>query len=198
MPSIITITGSSASGKSTTIKYFSSFSDKSFQPVIIPKYTTRTGRKDDGSEIICTDTLPRICDIIYEQYNVRYGCSLEMIYDNLIKNKSPMIILNDVRAIEDIRKFFGSLVKSIFIFRKKPDFKSYERTCKKRGVNDDNIIHTRYQKAHSIYRIYIENIYLFDHILINSGTYADLELQIKEIVKGLERNLFWPLKGEDL
>jgi hypothetical protein len=45
----------------------------------------------------------------------------------------------------------------------------------------------RFEKARTIYRIYIENIYLFDHVIINSGTFEELEVQVGQIVKSLEQ-----------
>jgi hypothetical protein len=44
----------------------------------------------------------------------------------------------------------------------------------------------RFEKARTIYRIYIENIHLFDHVIINSGGLAELKSQVEQIVKSLE------------
>ena len=47
----------------------------------------------------------------------------------------------------------------------------------------------RFKKAQTIYRIYIENIQLFDHVIINSGTFEELEMQVRQIVKSLEQDV---------
>jgi hypothetical protein len=51
----------------------------------------------------------------------------------------------------------------------------------------------RYERAQTIFRIYIENIHLFDHVVVNSGSFEELEIQVRQIVKGL-RNPNWPLR----
>ena len=106
------------------------------------------------------------CDLVYEQYGNRYGIYMAEIYDNLKKGNSPIIILNDVRAVEDIKTFFGDKCISLFAFRKSPKMEDYVSMGEERESNYEDS-YTRYNKANSIYRIYIENIHLFNKLILN-------------------------------
>ena len=116
MPYLITLTGPSGSGKSTVVKYFLRKRNKYFHAKLIPKYTTRNPRKDDSGEVICVKEIPAECDIIYEQYKVRYGICLDEIFILLAKGISPIIILNDVRTVEDVQDALKGLVLIDFEF----------------------------------------------------------------------------------
>lgn len=106
------------------------------------------------------------CDLVYEQYGNRYGIYTSELYENLKNGYSPIVILNDVRAVEDIKTFFGNKCISIFAFRKSPKMQDYIKMGEKRESNYEDS-YTRYNKANSIYRIYIENIHLFDKMILN-------------------------------
>jgi len=272
MPHVITITGPSGAGKSTTLRYLLGCADDSFRPEMVPKYTTRSQHTDDRGEVLCVESIPIQCNLVYEQYGVRYGLKLKDIFDLIAERKSPVVILNDVRAVEDVRNALGGLVRSMFVFRESPtperflklaqtkglykkkellfsvewhlqsDLKDcdlspgfrqkfqdhrvslsddivialgekdslwlisdvsaeqtyiVERTGETlnvhEGIIDEDELELRLQKAQALYRIYIENIYLFDHVIVNSGTFDDLKRQVKQIARGLSQNRNWPL-----
>jgi hypothetical protein len=94
------------------------------------------------------------------------------------------VILNDVRAVEDVRSTFHEHVRSLFIFRHNPFSEEYQTEL--RESRGDEVGDIRFDKARTIYRIYIENIQMFDHVIINSGSLEELESQIIQIVKSLE------------
>jgi guanylate kinase len=194
MPHVITITGPSGAGKSTTVRYLQKPVDQTFKPRLIPKYTTRPPHIDDEGEVICVEAIPRECDLIYEQYEFRYGLALGTIFDTIANGQSPLVILNDIRAVEDVRNSLRRLVRALFIFRKSPTLQEYgELAANVKGVIDEKERERRFKKAQAIYRIYIENIHLFDHVIVNSGTEEELETQVKQIIKGLSQDLNWPL-----
>ena len=193
MPHLITLTGPSGSGKSTVVKYLVTNADIGFNPELVPKYATREPRKDDGNEIICVKVIPDECDLIYEQYEVRYGIELKGIFDRMAKGSSPIIILNDVRTVEDVRAALKGLVRSVFVFREGPTFERYRQLANSRGVQNEEDTERRFRKAQAIYRIYIENIHLFDHVIVNGGSREDLKMQVRRITNGLKQNMNWPL-----
>ena len=194
MPHLITITGASGSGKSTVVNYLLASTNSSFKPKLIPKYTTRSPRKDDRGEVICVSEIPGECDLVYEQNEARYGIRLKDIYDVISRGASPIVILNDVRTVEDVRSALNGLVRSIFIFRTSPTFERYQQLAKSRKVQNEVDIERRFRKAQAIYRIYIENIYLFDQVIINNGSRKDLRVQVRQITKGLKQMVNWPLR----
>lgn len=193
MTHVITITGPSGSGKSTTLRYLLDLENESFKPVMVPKFTTRPAHTDDEGEVICVETIPEGCDLKYEQYGVRYGVALETIFKHLAEQRSPIIILNDIRAVEDVRNCWKGLVRSIFIFRKL-SLDEYRELAELRGFGEEETPEMRYQKAQTLYRIYIENIHLFDHVVLNSEGLIELNVQVGEIVKGLRQQPNWPLR----
>lgn len=195
MANIITLTGPSGSGKSTAIKYFLKYNTDFFKPQVIAKYSTRQRRKEDSFEIKAGyEQLPSECDLVYEQYGVRYGLILQEVYDVLSQGQSPIVILNDVRAVDDIRSLLGGLVKSVFIYRSDPDLELMNRIALDRGQVDKSDVTRRYQKAQSIYRIYIENIHLFNHVIINRYSRSELAVQVKRIIQGFKQSPNWPLR----
>jgi guanylate kinase len=187
MPHLITITGPSQAGKSTAIDLFMKYKNKFFVPCSIPKHTTRDPRPDDRpKEVITCKELPHDLDLVYQQYDARYGISAHSILDSMRKGLSPILVLNDVRLIMEVKSIFGSLTKSIFLFRRAPKDQEFLAGAIARGEKVSDKISKRRKKADAIYRIYIENIYLFDNVIINAGDIEMLELQIKRIVESLQ------------
>lgn len=187
MAKIITLTGASGAGKSTAIDFFLSNQKEHFHPICIPKFTTRNPRKDDSKrEVKYCQNLPNDCDLVYQQYDVRYGLSLEEIMTKLKKGLSPIIVLNDVRTIREVKRIFGELTVSCFVYRTEPKLEDFVKLAALRGQQNQEMIEKRFRKAQAIYRIYIENIYLFDHVLINSFNRKELKKQISQMIKGFQ------------
>lgn len=191
MAYVITLTGPSQCGKSTIREMILKHRDKNFKPVIFKKYTTRRPREFED-DTICVDNIPHDCDLVYEQYGVRYGFHFDDLYDLLEKGKSPIIVLNDVRAVEDVRTALAPQVKSLFLYRNPPDKEKFieeEKRRAKAGTSEEAIAETaqsRYDKAKAIYRIYIENIYLFDNVILNIGSYDFTKQQVAHVVEKMK------------
>lgn len=186
MPHLITLTGPSQAGKSKAIELFIKHKSKTFLPVAVPKFTTRESRTDDKpSEVNTVSSLPSDLDLVYQQYDVRYGVSSEAIVQQLKGGFSPILVLNDVRLITDVKNMFGSLTRSIFLFRKPPRDREFTEDALARGDKISDETTKRFKKAEAIYRIYIENIYLFDHVILNAGSLDTLETQVIGIVNSL-------------
>ena len=190
MAFVVTLTGPSQCGKSTIQKFFMDRKNAKFKPVILKKYSTRPARESED-DTICVDSIPLNCDLVYEQYGVRYGFRFDDLYEHLERGESPIIVLNDVRAVEDVRTALWPQVTSLFIYRQ-PPFKEIFFDVEKRRAKDDTTIENihdtaqnRFDKAKAIYRIYIENIYLFDHVVLNIGDLTYTEMQIDHIVTNL-------------
>lgn len=191
MSQIITLTGPAHCGKSTICNMFMDARNDFFDPVQIPKYTTRPPRKND-EDVICVNKIPGQCDLVYEQYGVRYGIELETLYKHLEEGKSPIIVLNDIRAVEDMKLTFGNLVLSLFLYRTAADYDEFYREESERAklnIAEEEIqqtARTRYEKAQAIYRIYIENITLFDKVIVNAFDRKYTKIQVDNIIKGLQ------------
>lgn len=187
MVHVITLTGPAHCGKSTIREMFLKSATECFNPVMIKKETTREKRQSDD-DVKCVKKISRECDLVYEQYGVRYGMSTEELYKCLEEGKTPIVVLNDIRAVEDIKSILGSLVYSIFIYRKPALYEEFykeerERYPEKRDIEIEKSARIRYEKAQAIYRIYIENIHLFDKVILNSYDQESTQKQVECIVK---------------
>ena len=192
MAYIITITGPSGAGKSSTLFDLLEEKRRYFDPVMVPKYTDRSEHKDDRGEVLRQPDMLSKCDLKYIQYGDCYGIELSTILEHIMGGMSPIVILNDVRAVEDVKKVFGGIVRSLFIFRESPNEDRFQEIAKSKGL-DPKEIKSRLQKAKTLYRIYIENIHIFDHVIINSSTLPHLRLLVKQIVDNLQQSQNWPL-----
>ena len=137
--------------------------------------------------MICVSRIPRSCDLVYEQYGVRYGMEMEKLYELLEEGKTPIVVINDIRAVEDIKSALGSLVYSIFLYRKPAIYEEFyaeegERYPEKKKEEIEKSARTRYEKAQAIYRIYIENIQLFDKVILNTSHEDITKQQVECIV----------------
>jgi len=203
-PLIITLTGASASGKSYVIEKIIEVSNEFhnmsvfFNPVPFPKYTTREYRaseivkrqKNEFVDVISIDEIPLDCDLVYQTYGREYGLKTNDLKIKLNNGESPMVVINDVRAVEELKKCFKGNVLSLFLFRHVPNYEEFKEEANKRGNTSDNELLERYIKATALYRIYIENITIFDRVILNvkdekDDKYKCTKLQIENILKGI-------------
>jgi guanylate kinase len=194
MPAVITLTGPSGSGKSTAARALLGLASASFRPVRVPKFVTRAPRGDDEGEAIAVSAIPSDCDLVYEQYGDRYGLRFATLFEHLQLGQTPIVILNDVRVVEDVRRKLGPAALCVFVFRKAPTESEYESLARQRKVLDTSAMNRRFTKAQAIYRIYIENIHLFDHVIINGGSRSQLVKQIRCIAKAASPLQLRPLR----
>lgn len=189
MAVVITFTGPSQCGKSTIIDMLLKKRNESFKPVIVPKYVTREIRDTDGNDVI-GGGVPDTCDLVYEQYGQRYGFHFSTLYEHLTKGECPVVIVNDIKILQDIKTALGSQVVSIFMYRKPPILQNFinEEMARFSNPNEEMLqkinknASTRFAKAGVIYRVYIENIALFDNVILNVGNLEQSEKQVENIV----------------
>ncbi len=205
---IITLTGPSQSGKSLLMKKILQLginlgkTDIAFSPKIIIKYTTRYLRWDEEillqqgrlTDVEHVQQIPEACDLVYQSYGIRYGIETKVLSERLKEGQSPIIIINDIRAVEELRKCFSGQVLSLFLFRKIPELEDFKREAQNRGNVSEAEVVARYEKAVAIYRTYIENIVLFDNVILNSIEYERGEEQTQNTILDLQlKNLLVPI-----
>lgn len=205
---IITLTGPSQSGKSLLMSKIQRLGaalreqGEFFYPEIIRKYTTRHLRWDEErmlekgkrADVEHVKNIPEECDVVYQTYGVRYGIQTRILSEKLEQGYSPVIILNDIRVVEEIRKFFSGKVLSLFLFRKVPQLEDFKKEAQNRGNISETEVVARYEKAVAIYRTYIENIILFDNVVLNSVEYESGEEQTDDTILDLQlENIIFPI-----
>lgn len=219
---ILTLTGPSQSGKSLVMEKIEqlgkelSIHEIHFIPKKIQKYTTRYLRleemnlleKGEETDVINVKEIPDTCDLVYQTYGVRYGLETNSLSSELQKGHSPVVVINDIRGVEEIKKYFSGKVLSLFLFRKIPELEDFKQEAQNRGNVSESEVIARYDKAIAIYRTYIENIVLFDKVILNSVEYLKgeektgntiIDMQLKNVIlpilkgeKGLRVNMTFP------
>lgn len=179
---VLTLTGPSGSGKSTVVQQLIASANDVFKPVLVSKETTRAPRTDDGPEVETVSAISADCDLVYEQYGVRYGFRAARLMEFLADGKSPIVIVNDVRTVADLRRSLGPRVRSAYVFRSAPSLEGLMRLAAERGAELDEY-QGRYQKAQAIHRVYIENIELFDRVILNVQSRTRTRQQVRAIVR---------------
>jgi len=193
---LLTITGATGAGKSTLLSILEATTAPNFKAVLVPKYSTRQPRLDDSpSEILTVPVIPADCDLVYEQYGDRYGVSLSALHEQLSNGSSPAVVINDIRVLEEIRQVFGPLMRSLYIFRSSPTSAQIARLAVARGVSTADAELVRLRKAQAIFRTYIENIELFDYVIMNVRAIPDLRRQVEALVTHLAASGQYPLRG---
>ncbi len=150
-----------------------------FNPIRVSKYTTRAYRLEElrqlkadlHVDVKSVAKIPEECDLIYKTYGKKYGISFVDLEKMLQEFKFPVIVINDVRVVEEIKSCFPGRVLSLFLFRKIPELKDFKNTSALRGNVSNTEAKQRYNKAIAIYRTYIENITLFDRVILNVKDY---------------------------
>jgi len=183
---IITFSGVSCSGKTTIVNLLKA--RKQFPVDILQKVTTRESRLNESMEILCVKTIDyKKYDIIYHQYGVRYGLSSETIWRSLRNGKYVLAIINDMRAIGDIKEAFGNLAVPCYLYRDiSPG--ALRQMIKKRlldsstETDEKDEIQLRIDKLPVMFQKYVENITLFDHIILNVGTKSYMVEQMENII----------------
>lgn len=140
---IITITGPSASGKSYVTKRIVESKEEldGFSPIPFPKFTTRDVRasdikaKNEGEFVdnVSVPKLPDNCDLVYRTYGHEYGLNTSELKVLLDEQKFPIVVINDVRAVEELKRLFPDRVFSLFLYRSVPEPKIHKNAADSRG-----------------------------------------------------------------
>ena len=200
---IITLTGPSGCGKSYVIERIMELEQKlalqkmDFHPIRVPKYVTRPLRSNEikdlleGKEldVISLEHISDACELKYQTYGKKYGLELNTVTSHLKDGKSPVIVINDIRVVEELKKKFPEQVLSLFLFREVPRRDTFLKEAKARGNVAKTETEERFNKATAIYRTYIENIGLFNRVILNPTRTPDSEdyaqIQIENVVRSV-------------
>ncbi|MCH5172345.1 MAG: hypothetical protein J1F31_05920 [Erysipelotrichales bacterium] len=184
MKYIIALMGPSQSGKSFVIKKIISNKCNGFNPKLVAKQATRNLRTEEkaalarGEDIDVEHVNTITADLVYQTYGQRTGIEISKLIAIANDNKVPVVVVNDIMAMAKLKKECKKrdndiCVISIFLFRKIPVKEEYFAESRKRGNVDDKETEQRFDKAKTVYRIYIENMHMFDFVMLNTINYDE-------------------------
>lgn len=178
MANIFVIVGEKKSGKDEIIRAVYKLGGMHAQ--IVPKYTSRGRRQEDGKEIKYNYLFEKKngedgyrvkarensreveCDIVYKRNDNYYGINTHQIWKGLRSHKFQVIVVSEIEAINSLRRQFGSLVKLIYIH----------------GQNDS---------SDSIeFQLFVKYFDFFDHVLIYESRKEDLYDQLFRLFRAYE------------
>ncbi len=184
---VFVVSGASGSGKTTLLD---SLQESGKFPVeIIGKVATRPSRADESKEILCVKRINHSThDILYEQYGIHYGLSSSSIWRCLRNNHHAFVIVNDIRAIEDVKETFGVLAVTCYLYRclSPAILRALARKRTSAGTDPGLLrreTERRIAKLSVMYQKYIENISLFDHVILNTSSRRDLLDQAENLIR---------------
>ena len=187
MKYIIALMGPSQCGKSFVIKKILNNACENFIPRLVAKQTTRALRQQEiealerGEDIDVYPVKEITADLAYQTYGRRTGVDIDTLIQVTNKGEVPVVVINDIMAMAKLKKECAKrdgdiCVISVFIFRRIPVREEYFEESKKRGNVDAYETQQRFDKAKTVYRIFIENMHMFDYVMLNTTPYKEDEL----------------------
>ena len=174
--------GPSQSGKSFVIKKIINNSCPGFSPKLIAKQTTRRLRDEEvealgkGEDIDVEHVDAITADLVYQTYGKRTGVLIDKLIRVAHEGRVPVVVINDIMAMAKLKKECKKrdadiCVISVFLFRRIPVKDEYFAESRRRGNVDDKETEQRFDKAKTVYRIFIENMHMFDYVMLNTVSY---------------------------
>jgi guanylate kinase len=189
------ISGSPCSGKTELLRLIQN--QATFNAYIAPKYSTRDERGGKFDDIKHVNKInDKDYTFVYPRYHDLYGIKAEEITNILIQGYNVFIILSDLRIVEELKQFFGSLSVSLYIYRNLTDDqleRCLEEREKERGMKQENTVpfekqrQTRLNYLYLMQRQYVDNITLFDHVILNTKKPHDMLRQVTNLIEGYEK-----------
>lgn len=184
-PVIYVVVGTPGSGKDLLIQAVNDMGTLHCR--IVPKHTDRLRQKDDSNEMICSND-PEYdldgCDLVYGNFNNRYGITLGLIWDQLRMGVAQVVVVSNTNAINTLITTFGSMVKLVLV-HSQMDEEKYRADQRALG-NNESYIDARVEDYNQALGMYFRNIARFNHVLIYADSKEDLFDQIFRLFKHYE------------
>ena len=196
-PRLYIISGSAGSGKSLLLKSIAN--QPTFKAAIAPKYSTRPQRVNEFDD---TNHVSEINDeeytFVYPLQTHVYAIKAEEITARLAQGYNVFVALSDLRLVEEVKRYFGSLAVSFYIYRNLSSRQLRqildEREKRRNGGERKPITFTkegksRVNRLYLMQRQYVENITLFDHAILNTGLPENMLDQVTNIIAGYDAGI---------
>jgi len=181
-PVLFVVVGASGAGKGVLLRSVRDMGER--HVVVIPKVTTRSPKTTDGPEMISVSSIDlKRYDIQYGNYKAQYGISSREVYLGLRSGRHCLVICSNMKiAIPQLKEIFGPLMKLVYLYAPiTPEVT--EENQRLIGATRSDETKVRKDKVSVIFRYYIDNIGIFDHVLLNVGDPEDLSDQMFRLVQ---------------
>jgi hypothetical protein len=154
---------------------------------IIPKYTSRTKKTDDGNEIVCDCSFfelengifevenksggKKICDIVYNRNGNYYGFDSKAIWNGLKRGMFQVVVVSEADTINKLKEKFGGLVVLAYVHSH-----NMEKNNNERRIEEE-------------FKLFSNNFTSFSHVLIYEDNAEDLYDQIFRLFRAYEKGL---------
>jgi ribose 1,5-bisphosphokinase PhnN len=186
-PRVVVVVGSPGSGKDILIRAVKDLGVGHAR--IVPKHTSRQQRPDDGNEMICPESHDFAldqCDIVYVNYDDRYGIISAHIWQGLKEGVFQVIVVSNVAAINQLKAVFSGFLLLVYVHS---EMTSEQYLQSEATSEHDEYAMRRSQQLWETFEMYMNNFLSFDHVLIHGGTPEDLYDQIFRLFRAYERGL---------
>lgn len=165
---ILIIAGGSFAGKDELVRALIQIEPS--KVIAYQKGTTRPKTSIDNNELCHLKKLNDNYDITYLKNGYKYGLSSNKIWSVLSEKKIVLIVLSELEAIKKVKAEFDNICSVIYL-HSNIDFDELEHA--KKTLNKVEF-KNREKSIDELRRSYIENINLFDHVLLNTSESEDL------------------------
>jgi guanylate kinase len=113
-----------------------------------------------------------------------YGIKASEVASVLAADCDAFVIISDLRIVAEVQRFFGSLAISLFVYRNLSG-SQLKKILETRSVLNAAITSDRQTRLNRLYlmqRQYVENIALFDHVILNTTKATDMLRQVRNVV----------------
>lgn len=174
------------------------------RPVIVPKYATRQWRGLNDDTQYHEELDDSEFDFIYPYHNNRYGVRASDIGEILASGSNAFLVISPPRVIRAIKQYFGPLAISVYIHSNRAEselVRIVEERARQAGQSNREMpealekeVRRRIINMHVMRRQYVDNIALYDHVLLNTSSRKLLLGQIKNIVQLYDRHFDRPAR----
>lgn len=165
---VIIISGGSFTGKDDLVNAMIQIEPTKI--IAYQKGTTRPKKIGDKDELLHLNALSDVYDIQYQKNDHDYGISVKEIWEKLSEEKIVIIVLSDLSSIMRLKQEFFGICTAIYLHANldKDEIKIEKSRLSASEFNK------RKRSASDLRSAYINNMNLFDHVLLNTSEPEDL------------------------
>jgi guanylate kinase len=166
------------------------------RPAVVPKYATRRWRGLEDDTQFEREISDSTFDFVYPYHLNRYGIKASDISEILSTGRNAFVVVSPPRVVRSIKRYFGPLAVSIYLHSNRAEVQLEEIVARRHaaigGGSQETKLEEEVKKRTINLRVmrrqYVDNIDLYDHVLLNTASPADLLSQLSGVVYFYSKN----------